>query len=270
VEHSLQSRGGGFRQRLVAALGEAFGMEEGRAGEMAGGLEFFHLASLILDDLPCMDDAGTRRGLPCTHRLYGESMAILSALALINRAYFQVWDALRGTLPSIQAEVNALLDECLGLNGVLNGQALDLNFAASDRAPATVERIARQKTGSLLRLSMLLPALASGQHPRVTQQLRRLADTWGAVYQLLDDLKDLEWSEAESGKTGMRDLALDRPNLALAMGKERAVARLRNRLAEGRRLLGGLAGRDALVAALEPFQQQLEQAGAACLSACAA
>jgi len=136
VEHGLQSKGSGFRSRLVNAIGQALEMDPERLEAMSSGIEYFHLASLILDDLPCMDDADTRRGLPCTHRLYGDSMAILSALAMINRSYYLIWDSLRGALPAIQAEANELLDACLGLNGILDGQALDLNFAGSDRSPA--------------------------------------------------------------------------------------------------------------------------------------
>ena len=270
VEHGLQSTGSGFRSRLVNAIGQAMEMDPDRLEAMSSGIEYFHLASLVLDDLPCMDDADTRRGLPCTHRVYGESMAILSALAMINRSYYLIWDSLRGALPSIQAEANELLDECLGLNGILDGQALDLNFANTDRSPATVERIARKKTGSLLELSILLPAIANGLDTRAQRLLRRLADGWGCIYQLVDDFKDLEWSEEDSGKTGMRDALLNRPNLAIALGKDRSVARLRSRLSESRRLLAALGRHECLAAALEPFQQHLEKAGAAFLAACAA
>jgi len=121
-----------------------------------------------------------------------------------------------------------------------------------------------------LRLSVLLPAVASGIDASTRSRLHRLADSWGCIYQLLDDFKDLEWSEEDSGKTALRDVTLDRPNLALALGKDRAVARLRFRLAETRRLLKGLTGQHQLKVALEPFQQHLEKAGADFLAACAA
>lgn len=270
LTHALETSGGGFRPSLVSRLGNALGMEEDCIVAMATAVEYYHLASLVLDDMPCMDDASTRRGLLCTHRVYGESMAILSALALINRAYFHIWDALNGTLPAIRAEVNELLDECLGLNGILDGQALDLNFAHGARTAAAVERIARKKTGSLLRLSILLPAVACGLDKATRQDLRSLADLWGGVYQLMDDFKDIEWSEVESGKTGMRDLRLERPNLALALGREGAMARLRQLLAESRKLLQALSDNEALSGALQPFQSKLEQTGEAFLAACAA
>lgn len=270
VQHGLQSRGGGFRIRLVDSLCHACNIEAERAQSLGTALEYFHLASLVLDDLPCMDDAETRRGLPCTHRVYGESMAILSALALINRAYFLVWDALNGAIPGLQREVNELLDQCLGLNGILNGQALDLKFITTDRSPATVERIALLKTGSLLRLSMLLPLIMADDPAVPLRTVRRLSDIWGCIYQLLDDLKDIEWGEQASGKTPLRDAALNRPNLALALGKEKTVARLRRHLDESRRLMNELGVCASIAAALEPFQLQMEAASEAVLADCAA
>jgi geranylgeranyl pyrophosphate synthase len=254
----------------VEALCAACALEPPRTAAIAAALEQFHLASLLLDDLPCMDDAQTRRGLTCTHRVYGESFAILAALAFINRAYFLVWDALKGTPAQAQGEANALLDACLGLNGILNGQALDLAFASTDRSAATIERIALLKTGSLLRLSMLLPAISGGIDPAARRLLRRLADLWGCLYQLLDDFKDVEWGQAASGKTPLRDVSLGRPNQALALGREQALARMRQQLSRSRQLLDAAAAWPALAAALEPFHVQLEQAGAAFLEQCAA
>jgi geranylgeranyl diphosphate synthase type II len=270
LQHGLQSRGGGFRVRLVEALCAVCQIEPERAQSLGTALEYFHLASLLLDDMPCMDDAETRRGLPCTHRVYGDSMAILSALALINRAYFLVWDAVNGALPDVHCEVNNLLDQCLGLNGILNGQALDLKFVTTDRSPAMIERIALLKTGALLRLSMLLPLIAGNGNAAPQRTVRRLSDSWGCTYQLLDDLKDLEWGEQASGKTPLRDEALNRPNLALAVGKEKSVARLRKHLSESRQLVDSLTGCGLLAEALEPFQSQLEQMGESFLAECAA
>jgi geranylgeranyl pyrophosphate synthase len=197
-------------------------------------------------------------------------MAILSALALINRAYFLVWNAANGAAPEEQNEVNKLLDKCLGLNGILNGQALDLKFITTDRSPATVERIALLKTGSLLRLSMILPLIVGNEDPATRQAVGKLSGIWGCIYQLLDDLKDIEWGESASGKTPLRDEALNRPNLALTLGRDKAVDRLRNHLETSRQIIDSLAIPGRLAAVLEPFQMQLESASEAVFSQSAA
>lgn len=266
LQHAFQSSGSGFRSRLAEALCQACRIDEEATAGLCTALEYFHLASLLLDDLPCMDNANTRRGLPCTHKVYGESMTILAALAMINRAYFHVWNAVGDARPGVASRVNELLDQCLGLNGVLNGQALDLKFNTTDQSASTVERIALLKTGSLLRLSILLPAVIGGVDKHTLRELRRLADKWGCVYQLLDDMKDLECSETASGKTSMQDIVHNRPNLALKVGRENAVARLRAHFSDCRELLDEMT----LANALQPFQSCLEKSGQAFLSACAA
>lgn len=245
-------------------------MDPERTEAFASALEYFHLASLVLDDLPCMDDAESRRGMPCTHLVYGDAMAILSSLALINRSYFLIWEGLNGLSAEVQREVNALLDQCLGLNGILNGQAMDLKFINSDKSASTVERIAILKTGSLLKLSILLPWIACSGSKTTRNILRRLAERWGRVYQLLDDFKDIEWGERVSGKTPLRDAVLNHPNLAVTLGKEGAIERLREHIQETRRLMDSLEGHEDLIKALQPFQAKLELAGEAFLAQSAA
>jgi len=72
---------------MVYLVATTYGLEEAPARDLAVALEYFHTASLIFDDLPCMDDATERRGVSCVHFEFGEAEAILAALALINRAY---------------------------------------------------------------------------------------------------------------------------------------------------------------------------------------
>jgi len=87
LRHVLSNPGSLVRPRLVFQMATAYGMESGDAQDLAVALEYFHTASLLFDDLPCMDNALERRGAPCTHVVFGEDGAILTALALINRAY---------------------------------------------------------------------------------------------------------------------------------------------------------------------------------------
>ena len=81
------------------------------AQELAVALEYFHTASLLFDDLPCMDNALERRGAPCTHLVFGEEGAILTALALINRAYALTWRAVAGCPQARQAQALAFIEQ---------------------------------------------------------------------------------------------------------------------------------------------------------------
>lgn len=229
-----------IRGRLVATAARTHGLARPRALELAAALEYFHTASLVLDDLPCMDDAVQRRGQPCVHRVYGEATALLAALALINRAYALVARALARQPAAVRRRAAAALDRCLGLEGLVGGQAWDLAFAQTDRSAAVVSRIAARKTGALLTLALELPAALARPTRAERRALAALAVYWGQLYQIADDLGDVLASSAAAGKTTGRDRLLLRPNLALALGADRARARWIRLERQARRALQSL------------------------------
>jgi geranylgeranyl pyrophosphate synthase len=237
LRHVLSTPGNLVRPRIVAHMALAYGLEPTRAKDLAIALEYFHTSSLLFDDLPCMDDATERRGLPCTHTVFGEAGAILAALALINRAYALAWRAAAGCDQSYQAEALTYLEQRLGVEGLLDGQSLDLHYATLPHDRETNQRIAVGKTVSLIRLSLVFPAILGGASARERQLLERIAMFWGLSYQIADDLKDVLQSPAETGKTGARDGLLDRPNTALALGTDAAVQRLQRLIRLGDRTL---------------------------------
>jgi geranylgeranyl pyrophosphate synthase len=247
---TLGHPGSMVRAELAFRTACSFGMSAERAENLAIAVEFFHTASLLFDDLPAMDDAQLRRGMPCAHHVYGESATILAALALINRAYSLMWRSVCGLPPETQVAALTYLERHLGIAGLLNGQSEDLHysrFSASAREP---QFIAMGKTVSLIRLALVLPAIAAGARPREIQLLDRLAIFWGLSYQTLDDLKDVLYTDDVHGKTAARDAVLDRPNLALTIGIPESferIDRLMNfagrtiaRLSEGRTRLAFL------------------------------
>ncbi len=237
LRHLLRHPGSMVRPRLVSQVAAAYGVESNVASDLAIALEYFHTASLVFDDLPCMDNAIARRGAPCVHVPFGEAGAILAALALINRAYALTWKALASCPRGAQADAMEYLEKRLGVHGLLNGQSLDLNYSRLPHDRETTERIACGKTVSLIRLTLVLPAMVGGATQREVCLLERMAMCWGLGYQIVDDLKDLLQTSAESGKTPARDLHLDRPNIALAVGVPGAVARLSRLIGLGDRML---------------------------------
>lgn len=222
----LDNPGSLVRPRMVYQVATAHGLDPVRAQDLAIALEYFHTASILFDDLPCMDNGLERRGAPCTHIVFGEAGAILAALALINRAYALAWQAIAGCSQSRHADAMAYLERRLGVQGLLNGQSMDLNYFGLPHTRETTERIAQGKTVSLIRLTLVLPAILGDASRREIQLLERIAFFWGLGYQIVDDLKDQLRSAAETGKTVARDLLLDRPNIAAAIGVEGAAQRL--------------------------------------------
>jgi geranylgeranyl pyrophosphate synthase len=240
LRHVLDNPGSLIRPRMVLLVAKAFGLESTAARDLAIALEYFHTASLIFDDLPCMDNAMERRGVPCVHFEFGEAEAILSALALVNRAYALIWRAVSTASSACQKRALAYIEQRLGVHGLLNGQSLDLHYATLPHNRETTERIARGKTVSLIRLTLVLPAILGDASDRDLQLLERIALFWGLAYQLTDDLKDVLDSNAKTGKTVARDLLLDRPNAASAMGIPTALERLTRFIDLGDRALARL------------------------------
>jgi geranylgeranyl diphosphate synthase type II len=237
LRHVLDAPGSLVRPRIVFQMAVAHGIEPDQSKDLAIALEYFHTASLIFDDLPCMDNGEQRRGVPCVHVAYGDAGAILAALALINRAYAMCWQAVSGFPRDRQSRALAYLEQRLGLRGLLDGQSRDLHYTLLPHDRATNRQIACGKTVSLIRLALVLPAMLGGASERELHLLERLSTYWGLSYQIADDLKDVLSDEKASGKTGARDLLLDRPNTALAMGVSAAVARLNRLIRVGDRTL---------------------------------
>jgi geranylgeranyl pyrophosphate synthase len=240
LRHILAAPGSLVRPRIVMQMAMAYGTGAEGAKELAIALEYFHTASLVFDDLPCMDNAAQRRGLPCAHVAFGEAGAILAALALINRAYALTWKAVARCAPSVQTGALGYIEKLLGAEGLLGGQSRDLNYARLPHDGETNRRIACGKTVSLIRLSLVLPAMLGDAPRRELQLLERLAMYWGLSYQIADDLKDVIQTEVETGKTVARDELLDRPNTAIALGVLPALARLNRLIALGDRTMSQL------------------------------
>lgn len=233
------------RAQLAYGLGVRQGLAPERALKLAVAVEYFHSASLIFDDMPSMDDARERRGRPCPHVVHGEAAATLGALALITRAYALLWEAIGDGPPARRAAAASLVGECLGLAGILDGQARDVHFRREGADPESVAEVAVAKTVPLVRLSMVLPAVVAGEDAETLRRLERLSASWGLAYQILDDFKDGLMGVEETGKTAGRDAGLGRPNLPALAGPQRALGHLRRLLAQSRAIVDALGERTA-------------------------
>jgi geranylgeranyl diphosphate synthase, type II len=220
---------GSLTRALIAYLmGMEMGVAEETARGLACGIEYLHTASLIFDDLPAMDDARLRRGMPCLHVAHGEAVAMLAALALINRGYSLVWQAVgKARTPQRREDASALVEECLGTGGLVGGQAYDLCGWRDGQTAGDVMEVARRKTATLLRLPLVLPAIIGNGSQREIQLLEKLGLLRGLSYQAVDDLKDVMLGEEASGKSSGRDEIMGRPNLVAAEGFQPALQRLR-------------------------------------------
>jgi geranylgeranyl diphosphate synthase type II len=200
---------GGKRIRpMLSLLGaRVFARDVRDALPAACAVEFIHTSSLVFDDLPCMDDAQIRRGKCVVHRVFGEEIALLAALALLNQSY------------AILGETRALIVEgaaCIGVDGMIGGQALDLSSSGPDGAPP-LERDKRlsernRKTSAMMRLAFTAGALACGVHAKDVEVLGKAGQCLGEAFQIGDDLLDARRSSHHTGKNAGQDQRHNRPN----------------------------------------------------------
>ncbi|HEX2455607.1 MAG TPA: polyprenyl synthetase family protein [Vicinamibacterales bacterium] len=191
------------RPVLTMLAAELCGGTSARALPAACVVELVHAASLILDDLPSMDDAPLRRGRPTNHRQFGEAIAILAAFGLLNMAF--------GTLareyePALAAGASSLLANAVGLEGLIGGQAADLLATDTQISFEMLERIHRGKTGALFNASATAGAMTAGASPAHIASLSAFAKNLGLAFQIIDDLLDVEGDPAQTGKATREDL----------------------------------------------------------------
>jgi geranylgeranyl diphosphate synthase type II len=215
LEYAVFPGGGRLRPQLslLAAAGCGDG-DPAAADAAAGAVELLHCASLVHDDLPCFDDADSRRGRPALHKVYGEPIAVLVGDALIVLAFEQLG---RITSSRSAALVVELAKAGGAAGGIAGGQAWEVEAAAP------LEEYHRAKTASLFEAAAAMGAIAAGASPA---PWRRFGELVGRAYQAADDLMDAVGQSTKAGKPTRRDFALGRPNLVRAEGVAGARARL--------------------------------------------
>jgi geranylgeranyl diphosphate synthase type II len=169
-------------------------------------IEMVHTASLILDDLPSMDDARTRRGRPTCHVAHGEATAVLAAFALLNRAFeilAEGWDG--GPDATARGGIARELARAIGTDGMIAGQSVDLLMTDLSIDFPTLEFIHSRKTGALFMASAALGAMAARARPAEVASVVAYAKNLGLAFQIVDDLIDATGGQ-EAGKDVGKDL----------------------------------------------------------------
>jgi geranylgeranyl diphosphate synthase type II len=170
-------------------------------------IEMIHTASLILDDLPSMDDAMTRRGRPTCHVAHGESTAILAAFALMSRAFEILAEGWEGAPdPADRAIIARELARAVGLDGMIAGQAADLAMTDDPIDFPALEYIHSRKTGALFIASATLGAAAAHGSPADKAAVTAYARNLALAFQIVDELIDATGEAAEAGKDVGKDL----------------------------------------------------------------
>lgn len=193
IQYALFPGGKRLRPTLTLLIAAMLGVDPVRALPAACAVELIHASSLILDDLPCMDNATTRRGRPACHLVHGESPTILAAIEMLTLAYVQIseyFDSHSNNQWLVRRLLSELFD-AMGTSGLIGGQVADIASSKDDMTYDVLSLVNQRKTTSLFLFAAVSGALVADASSKDEKYIRRFALHFGAAYQLLDDLHDL-------------------------------------------------------------------------------
>jgi geranylgeranyl pyrophosphate synthase len=214
VLYSLQAGGKRLRPVICLEMAEISGVEFDSAMKLATAVECLHTYSLIHDDLPAMDNDDLRRGLPTSHKKFGEDVAILAGDALQSLS-FELIASARGGDHLIE-----YFADMVGSSGLIAGQYMDIK-AVADHGSEYMEEMHRKKTGFLLALCLVLPFIY--QKPQAGYgEIEKWGVNLGVLFQIVDDILDQTSSKEKLGKSTGKDLAQNKLTYVKIYGIEKS------------------------------------------------
>jgi geranylgeranyl pyrophosphate synthase len=202
ARYSLLAGGKRLRAIITLTAARTHGGRIEAALDAACAIEMIHCASLIFDDLPAMDDAELRRGVPTVHAKFGQDIAILAGIGLMNGAY-EVLSKAQHTTNAQRLEMLRLVTRAVGWQGLVHGQALDLASAEGD---AQIDAIHEGKTGALFIAAAECGGVAAAKTTDEDRRaLRSYGRALGLAYQAFDDVIDQVVGDEAAGKTTGKD-----------------------------------------------------------------
>lgn len=230
VRYAALGAGKRLRPALTLLACEAAGADRSRAMTPAIAVELIHAFSLVHDDLPALDDDELRRGKPTVHVRFDEATAILTGDAMMSMAF-----GLLARTPGAEFDTTTALVRELSqaTNRMIAGQMLDTvgGCARETDALAHVRLIHEQKTGALISASCRMGAIVAQADAAALEAVTRFGEAIGLMFQIVDDLIDVEQHESHTGKKTGKDHDADKltyPGVIGVDGARRATHRLRD------------------------------------------
>ena len=220
---------GGKRLRAFLTLetAAAFGVARDRAMRVACAIECIHAYSLVHDDLPSMDDDDLRRGRPTAHKQFDEATAILAGDALQTHAFTLLADPQTHENAFVRVELIAAIAKASGVGGMVGGQMIDIaaESAGTPLSLPEITRLQRMKTGALIEVSCRAGGIlgqADAAHMRMVEGYGR---DFGLVFQIVDDLLDVEGDAETVGKAVGKDVDAGKATFVNVLGIDNAKDR---------------------------------------------
>ena len=232
--YSLEAGGKRLRPCMVLAACRLAGGDISAALPIAGAIEMVHTYSLIHDDLPAMDNDDFRRGKPSNHKAFGEATAILAGDALLSSAFELMLDGFdqqswnEGYYKAVREVAGAI-----GATGMIAGQMKDIKASLdADFSEETLRSIHKDKTGALIKASVLAGAYVGGAGAECICALMEFGDAFGMLFQITDDILDCTGDINILGKSIGKDADTKKLTYVTLFGLEQSRL-MAKRAAEG-------------------------------------
>jgi geranylgeranyl diphosphate synthase type II len=258
MRYSLLAGGKRLRPILVLMANEAAGGADDNALPAAAAVEMIHTYSLIHDDLPAMDDDDLRRGRPTCHKAFGEALAILAGDGLLTQAFAVLSESYP---PTTAAACCRELANGAGAAGMVGGQVEDLAWEKQGEGGSldVLRNVHARKTGALFRASLRLGTLAAqgerrgGPDPALCDSLDGYGRCFGMIFQITDDLIDVESSAEKTGKRTQKDAGRGKLTYPGFLGLDESRRQARELAAQAKQHLQPLGQKSQRLEALLNF-----------------
>ena len=244
MHYSLSVGGKRIRPVLILAAADAVDGDPAKALPAAVAMEMIHTYSLIHDDLPAMDDDDLRRGKPSNHKVYGEAIAILSGDGLLTLAFeiLSGYGPEYGCRPERILRAVNILAKAAGYDGMVGGQAVDVESEGKTVGRETLDYIHDRKTAALMAASLAVGALLAGGTEVQVERLETFGRKLGLAFQITDDILDIEGETEALGKPVGSDLAKGKVTFPGLVGLDSAKIVAGSLIEEAKSALSDLGG----------------------------
>ncbi|CAM3012999.1 polyprenyl synthetase family protein [Hathewaya histolytica] len=185
---------------------------------IAAAIEMIHTYSLVHDDLPSMDNDDLRRGKPTNHKVYGEAIAILAGDALLNEAFNIMISC--DIADDVKLSVMNIISKAASAEGMIGGQVVDILSENKEIEKEELYYMHSKKTGELIKSSILAGAFLGKAEEKELDILREYGEKLGLVFQIIDDILDVDGDANKLGKNIEMDLTRHKTNFITIYGLE--------------------------------------------------
>lgn len=217
MEYSLYAGGKRLRPVLMLETAKMCRGDTKTVLPFACAMEMIHTYSLIHDDLPAMDNDDLRRGMPTSHKKFGEAVAILAGDALLNKA-FEIVSSVRDTKPERVLRAISMLANSSGTEGMIGGQVVDIESEGKEIELAELKYLHLLKTGAIIRSACTIGAVLAGADEAEIKAVDEFAANLGVAFQIRDDILDCTGTQEELGKPIGSDEAGDKNTYVKLLG----------------------------------------------------